>query len=86
MANYTVSDNAAVKAGGGIVGYSGATLALTNVTISGNSAAKGGGIIGTANDQITLADSTITGNKTTVAGGGGLTLPVPARSRRSQIP
>ena len=85
MADFTVSDNAAVKAGGGIVGYSGATLALTNVTISGKAPQKAAEL----SERLTIRSpwpiARLPGIRRRWRAEEDSTLPVPARSRRSQI-
>ena len=54
--------------GGGILNGSGATLTITNSTISGNTAAFGGGIFNSG--PLTIANTTVTGN--TASEGGGI--------------
>lgn len=67
----TVSGNSA----GGVVAApnifsGGATVTITDCTISGNSSAPGGGGIFGTNTFLTVANSTISGNSTTRNGGG----------------
>jgi hypothetical protein len=54
--------------GGGISNESGATLTITNSTISGNASAFGGGIFN--GGPLTISNTTISGN--TASGGGGV--------------
>ena len=66
ISNSTVAGNSAQNAGGGILNFS--QLALSNVTVSGNSANAGGGIA--SGQTLTLANATIADNS--APNGGGL--------------
>ncbi|MGI8856661.1 MAG: choice-of-anchor Q domain-containing protein [Thermomicrobiales bacterium] len=56
--------------GGGIANTGGATLSVTNSTLSGNSASTGGGIYNVSG-ILTVTNSTVSGNSATGTGGGG---------------
>ncbi|MFL5330068.1 MAG: beta strand repeat-containing protein [Gemmataceae bacterium] len=69
--NSTVSGNSAVGIGGGVYFLRGATLFVSNSTLSTNKANTGGGIGGqfTSSGTIVLHNSTITGNTANTGGG-----------------
>jgi len=67
LSDSTVSGNTATYWGGGIynsgtTNFSAATLAITNSTLSGNSADSGGGIVNDANGTVTMTNCTLSGN------------------------
>ena len=69
ISGLTISNgNAPGNFGGGIFN-DGATLTITNCTVSGNAAASGGGIYNTGVGFLTIANSTISGNS---GNGGGI--------------
>jgi CSLREA domain-containing protein len=71
--NCTVSGGAAapsVGTGGGIFNNTGATLTLTNSTVSGNSAVGGGGILNSG--TLSVVNSNLTGNVAGISGGGAI--------------
>jgi CSLREA domain-containing protein len=74
ITNSTISNNSAEGAGGGV--SSGATLTLTNSTVSGNSVSAafgfGGGIYSGA--TLTLTNSTVSGNSAASLRGGGISI------------
>jgi len=68
VVNCTVSGNISSGTGGGVSTLSNCTTALTNCTVSGNSAAAGGGI--SNQGMLTVAAGTISKNQAKSAGGG----------------
>ena len=68
IANSTISQNTATTQAGAIANSG--SLAVTNSTISGNSAPSGGGIVNSG--QLTIAGSTVSNNSATVGSGGGI--------------
>jgi len=69
-----ITGNTSSDIGGGVafLGYNSATLAITNSTISGNTAlANGAGLaIAYAHGAVTITNTTISGNASTFGGGG----------------
>jgi parallel beta-helix repeat protein/predicted outer membrane repeat protein len=66
--DFTIKDGNVTGSGGGI--DSDATLTLTRVTVSGNTATgNGGGIYNYTNGTLTLTDSTVSGNTANYGGG-----------------
>jgi hypothetical protein len=57
--------------GGGIANPGGATLSVTNSTVSGNSASFSGGGIYNVSGTLTVTNSTVSGNSVTGTSGGG---------------
>ncbi len=83
LRNSIISNSASLVGndnGGGLNNSSGATLAVTNSTISGNSAGNNGGGIFSTNATLTVTNSTLSGNSAGTGGGifynGGGTLTV----------
>jgi len=70
VASSTISGNSATASGGGILLDEGATLTLTNSTISGNSAPTGGGIAQAGSATLHLLNSTIANNSASTNGSG----------------
>src|SRR6266446_4297115 len=73
LRNSIISNSASLVGndnGGGLNNSSGATLAVTNSTISGNSAGNNGGGILSTNATLTVISSTISGNSAGQDGGG----------------
>src|SRR5215813_7033061 len=73
LTNSIVSHNSTSDSyvGGGIAGYSGCVITLTNSAVTGNNAYQGGGIFGSTNAAITLTSSTVSGNSSSSIYGSG---------------
>src|SRR5215218_1354843 len=70
ISGLTVHDGLTTAAGGGIAGFAGTALKLTNSAVSNNNAnSEGGGIWA---DTATLTNSTVSGNNAAAGGGGGI--------------
>jgi CSLREA domain-containing protein len=70
--NSTISNNQAEEDGGGILNDSGATLNLTNTTVSDNRAGDSGGAIDDDGGTVTIMTSTLSNNRTDSNDGGGI--------------
>ncbi|MEO8672950.1 MAG: choice-of-anchor Q domain-containing protein [Tahibacter sp.] len=72
MSNSSFGGNSANQAGGAIAFDTSGSMAMTNITLSGNSsnASNGGGIYSGSNTTLSVTSSTIVGNSANGSGGG----------------
>lgn len=69
--NSTIRDSAAELAGGGVATVPGSTLALTNVTVAGNTSQRDGGGLLVFGADVSIVNGTVSGNAA-IGGGGGI--------------